>query len=182
MKAMDVVFVRMAPSYVRTTEDVIGLVDKCHGPGSAAPPQAFKFAPRTTVRMLLNSEPIAEDLGKLVLRLGAGGLMFWYHGLPKVLDFSEKMSRFEDPFGISGSVAFILIVFAETVCALLVALGLWTRAATLPLIVGMAVAAFIRHGDEPFAQKEKAVLFLLGYVVVLLAGSGRFCLDRISFR
>jgi putative oxidoreductase len=42
----------------------------------------------------------------------------------------------------------------------------------------MAVAAFIAHGDDPFAQKEKALLFLAIYLVLLLVGSGKFSADK----
>ena len=100
--------------------------------------------------MLVNSEPISEDLGYLVLRLGAGGTMFWQHGWPKLVNFTDKMDHFADPIGLGSTISLSLVVLAEFVCALLVALGLWTRFTTIPLIIAMAVAAFIAHGGDPF--------------------------------
>ena len=136
----------------------------------------FNFAP-----MLLNSEPLAADLGLLVLRLYAGITMLWQHGWPKLTGFSERMDHFGDPIGLGSTVSLGLITFAETACAVLVALGLWTRVSTLPLIIGMAVAAFMSNGDGPFGQQELPVFYLVAFLAILLAGSGRFSLDRLKF-
>ena len=131
--------------------------------------------------MLLNSEPISEDFGYLLLRLGFGGTMFWQHGWPKLIHFTEKMDSFADPFGMGPMFSLALIVLAEVVCAALVTLGMWTRVACIPLIIGMAVIVFMVHGDQAFAKKEMAMLYLVGFVVILFTGSGRFAINRLSF-
>lgn len=132
--------------------------------------------------MLLNSEPVSLDLGLLTLRVGAGGMMIWQHGWPKLLGFTEMMDKFGDPIGLGPVISLGLIVFAETVCALLVALGLWTRLSTVPPILGMAVAAFVANGDKPFAKQELAVCYLVAFLAIFFAGSGRFSLDRLNFK
>lgn len=131
--------------------------------------------------MLLNSEPISEDFGYLVLRLGFGGTMVWQHGWPKLMAFGEKMDSFADPFGMGPMFSLMLIVLAEVFCAALVTLGMWTRVASIPLIIAMTVAVFMVHGDDVFAKKELALLYLIGYVVILFTGSGRFAINRLSF-
>ncbi len=131
--------------------------------------------------MLLNSEPIAEEFGYLMLRVSAGGTMFWQHGWPKLMHFSERMDSFADPFGLGSALSLVLIVFAEVVCAALVVLGFWTRAALIPLIIGMAVIAFMVKGDADFREKELALVYLFAFVTLLFTGSGRFAIDRISF-
>jgi putative oxidoreductase len=67
-------------------------------------------------------------------------------------------------------------------CSALVVLGLWTRLAVIPLIIGMAVIVFMVKGDASFGEKELAVVYLITFVTVLFTGSGRFAVDRISFR
>ena len=121
--------------------------------------------------MLFNSEPISEDFGQLALRLGFGGTMFWQHGWPKLMQFSERMDDFADPLGVGPFLSLAMIVLAEVVCAALITLGMWTRAACVPLIIAMAVAVFIVHGDDPFGNKELAMLYLIGYVIILFNGS-----------
>lgn len=132
--------------------------------------------------MVLNSEPVALDFGLLTLRVAAGGTMIWQHGWIKVTNFSELLDKFGDPIGVGPAISLGLIVFAETVCAALVALGLWTRLSTLPLIIGMAVAAFVANADQPFAKQELPVLYMAAFITIFFAGSGRFSVDRLNFR
>ena len=132
--------------------------------------------------MLFNSDPINEDVGYLFLRLGAGGAMIYQHGWPKLIGFADKMDTFSDPFGISPAMSLALITFAEFFCAALVVLGMWTRFATIPLIIGMAVAAFVVHGDDPFKQKEMSLIYLVAFLAIFFFGSGRYAVNRISFR
>lgn len=132
--------------------------------------------------MLFNSEAINEDLGYLFLRVSAGGTMIWQHGWPKLVNFGERMDSFADPFGLGSTVSLLLIVFAEVVCAALVVLGLWTRAAVIPLIIGMAVIVFMVKGDAPFGEQELAFVYLFAFLSILFTGGGRYAVDRISFR
>lgn len=132
--------------------------------------------------MLLNSEPLSEDLGYLVLRLGFGGTMLWQHGWPKLMHFTERMDSFADPFGISSPVSMVLIVIAEVLCSALVVLGLWTRIACIPLIIAMGVIIFMIDRGQPLGESELALVYLVAFVVLLLTGSGRFAIDRISFK
>lgn len=132
--------------------------------------------------MLLNSQPISEDLGTLFLRVSAGGTMFWQHGWPKLMSFSERAEGFADPFGLGGTFSLVLIIIAEVVCSALVVLGLWTRITLVPLILGMAVISFMVKGDAAFPEKELALVYLFAFVALLFTGSGRFSVDRISFK
>ncbi len=116
------------------------------------------------------------NLGLLLLRLSAGGFMLT-HGYPKLQRLVAGEMRFGDPLGLGPEVSLVLAVFAEFFCAVLVMLGLGTRWATIPLIVTMAVAAFIAHGADPFGRKELALLYLVSFVLLLLTGGGKFSLD-----
>lgn len=131
--------------------------------------------------MLVNSEPVSEDFGYLVLRLGAGGTMFWQHGWPKLMAFSDKVDSFADPFGLGSAFSLVLLLLAEVLCSALVVLGLWTRLAVIPLIIAMTVVVFMVKGDAEFAEKELAAVYLMSFVVLLFTGSGRFSIDKISF-
>lgn len=131
--------------------------------------------------MLINSEPLSEDFGYLVIRVGFGGTMFWQHGWPKLMAFSERVDSFADPFGLGPAFSLILILIAEVLCSVLVVLGLWTRMALIPLIIAMAVVVFMVSGDAAFAEKELAAVYLMAFVGLLFTGSGRFAIDRISF-
>jgi putative oxidoreductase len=69
-------------------------------------------------------------------------------------------------------------VFAEVVCAFFITIGLFSRAAAIPLIFTMAVAAFLVHGSDPFSGKELALSYLAAYAAILVAGPGKFSIDQ----
>jgi putative oxidoreductase len=73
----------------------------------------------------------------------------------------------------------VLVVFAEFFCSILIALGLGTRLASLPLMFTMFVAAFVAHADDPFRQKEMAILYFLFYLAFLVLGSRKYSLDYL---
>ena len=128
---------------------------------------------------LTSSEPLAEDLGKLLLRVVPGGIMLLDHGWPKLANFGERLETFADPIGLGPALSLTLIVFAEVVCALLVMLGVWTRLSTIPLVIGMAVIAFVTHGDDLLGKGESGLIYLIVFIGILLVGGGRFSLDRM---
>jgi putative oxidoreductase len=117
------------------------------------------------------------DVGLLVLRVGIGCLMLFGHGLGKLQGFDQMRQQFADPFGLGMTVSLVLAIAAEVGCSALLIPGLFTRLATLPLIVTMLVAIFHVHGEHPWVDKERAVLYLLIYVTLALTGPGRMSLD-----
>ena len=118
------------------------------------------------------------DFSLLLMRLVFGGFMLINHGWGKFLRFFEEGPlRFGDPIGLGKELSLALAVFAEVGCAFLIAIGLFTRLSTIPAIITMLVAAFVAHWADPFGDKEHALLFLTGYVVILLLGPGRYSVD-----
>ena len=105
------------------------------------------------------------------------------HGLPKLMRFfSEEPLTFGNPIGIGMVPSLVLVVFAEVFCSIFISLGLFTRPASLVLIINMAVAAFIAHAGGGFGDRELAVLYLLIYLLLFATGGGRYSLDRLVKR
>lgn len=117
------------------------------------------------------------DVGLLVLRLGAGALLFGAHGWSKITHFSERVAQFADPIHLGGPASFTLVVFAEAICTALVALGLLTRWAVIPIVIFFLVAVFIQHADDPWNRKELPLLFMIAFLPLLFTGPGRFSVD-----
>lgn len=120
----------------------------------------------------------ARDLGLLVLRVGVGCSLAVAHGHGKLMRLLAGNYTFPDPIGLGSATSLGLASFAEFVCAIAVVVGLATRWACVPIMILFVVAFFVVHGDDPFADKEKALVFLTAFVAVFLAGPGRFSLDR----
>ena len=100
------------------------------------------------------------------------------HGLPK---FFKLMAggeiRFGDPLGFGAVPSLVLAVFAEVVCSTFILIGLGTRLATIPLMITMAVAAFVVHHDDPFGRKELPLLYLFSFITLCVLGSGKYSVD-----
>lgn len=120
-----------------------------------------------------------HDTALLFSRLLFGATMLIAHGLPKLMSFSQRMNTFPDPLGVGNSLSLGLTIFAEVLCAGLLALGLFTRWVSGPLAVTMAVAAFIVHAGDPWHKKELAFVYMVGYIICGLLGSGRLSLDFV---
>ncbi len=118
------------------------------------------------------------DLALLLLRLAFGGLMAVNHGWGKTKKVLDGDWRFADPLGLGVELSLSLAAGAELICAALVAAGLFTRLASLPLLFTMGVAAFVVHGPDPFRKKEMALLYLVAYAAIFLLGPGRLSLQR----
>jgi len=122
------------------------------------------------------------DAGLLVLRLFAGLAMAFAHGLGKL----PPSPGFVNTVGNLGFPAPELFAWsagvAEFAGGLLLAIGLLTRPASLAIALTMAVAAFGQHAADPFAGKEKALLFMFVALMFLLTGPGRFSVDALLGR
>lgn len=119
------------------------------------------------------------SLGLLILRLGPAALLFYGHGLGKIQRFGDRLHRFSDPIGLGPEVSFVLVVFAEVVCAALLALGLWTRYAAVPVVIFALVAVFFQHWGDPFPKKELPLLYGFCALTLALTGPGTFSLDAL---
>ena len=119
-----------------------------------------------------------KDIGLLTLRVGAS-IMLMTHGIPKFLKLiAGGEIEFGDPIGIGPWASLFLAVIGEFVCPILIIIGYKTRWAVIPPAIVMLVAVLRIHTDDPFSVKEKALLFLLIFVFILLAGPGKYSLDR----
>ncbi len=119
-----------------------------------------------------------SDIALLLLRITFGGAMIYGHGYGKLMRFfGEDPIKFADPFGIGIIPSLSLATFAEFFCAILIIFGAFTRWATVPLIITMAVALFYVHIADPFGRQEKALLYLVAYVSILLTGPGAYSID-----
>lgn len=136
---------------------------------------------------------LGNSTGLLILRLGIGAYMLT-HGWGKLqMLLGGQYDKFPDPIGFGAAVSLVLIVLAEFVCAILVMAGFATRLATIPVVIGMAVAALWAHGSDPWTaaeaaainspkSKEPAILFLICFLALLFTGPGKFSIDGLFWR
>ena len=121
----------------------------------------------------------AADLGLLLFRVFVGLALAFGHGLGKLPPKPGFIAGVVE-MGFPAPMVFAWAAgMSEFVGGLLIAAGLMTRPAALFAGITMFVAAFIRQAGDPFADIEKALLFLAAMVLFMLAGAGRFSLDAL---
>lgn len=120
---------------------------------------------------------LSKDIGLAILRI-APSVMMLFHGIPKLQKIISGNLEFGDPLGIGNAPSLFLAVIGEVICPLLIIIGFKTRWVAVPTAITMAVAAFVVHGGDDFATKEKALLYLVFFVAIIVLGPGKFSVDR----
>lgn len=125
------------------------------------------------------------DLGKLLLRLTLGGLLL-FHGEFKLVHGVGWIAQLLHQHGLPGFLAWGAWT-GEIIAPLMLIVGLMTRPAAFIVAVNMVVATLLvktgalwhRTGVGAWSLETEA-LFLLGALVIMLLGAGRFTLIRDS--
>ncbi len=120
--------------------------------------------------------PYLKDFALAFLRI-ITGLMMITHGWSNISNFNTNLGKFSDPIGFGSATSMQMAIFAEFFCAIFLVLGFMTRISLIPLIITMAVAGFMVHGEDPFNVQEKAFLFLIIFVTLFLLGPGKYSVD-----
>ena len=117
------------------------------------------------------------NLALAILRIGTSAVLLT-HGIPKIQILFADTISFPDPLGIGALFSLILVLLAEVVASVLIIIGYRTKIAALFPIIMMTVALLMVHFNDPFNRKEKAVFYLLAFVVIFLAGPGKYSIDK----
>ncbi|MFL2610613.1 MAG: DoxX family protein [Flavobacteriaceae bacterium] len=119
-----------------------------------------------------------NNIALLILRVVFAGSMLYGHGLSKLNRLIEGDLSFANPIGIGEAPTLVLAVFSEFLAPLFILVGYKTKVFSFFPAATMFVAAFIVHLSDPFARKEKAILFLIGFIVIMMMGPGKYSIDR----
>ena len=126
-----------------------------------------------------------NSLGLLLLRIIGGLMMVYNHGWRKITADPEKWNRLghalTDFIGLEFLSIFFgfMAAFSESVCALLIIIGLFTRPASILLFFTMFVASMNHIMDSE--MPELAIMYCLLSLVLIVSGPGNFSLDHKYF-
>ncbi len=120
------------------------------------------------------------DTALLVVRVWLGLGLFFAHGLGKLQHFSQMSAHFPDPLHIGALPSLLFAVLSDSICSLLVAIGFATRLAALIIVIDTAVAfVFVHHlAMSGPGSGELAWVYMGGMFALVIAGAGRFSIDR----
>jgi putative oxidoreductase len=125
-----------------------------------------------------NYTDFSFNVAMLLLRLGMGVLMI-PHGYDKLVHFAQYKKDFMNFVGLGSTISLALVVFAEFFCAIFLVMGLFTRLMAAILLIEMFVVVFKAHQGHVFGDGEHGMLFLTGYIAIILLGAGKVSLDGI---
>lgn len=120
---------------------------------------------------------LLKNFGLAVLRI-LPSIMMLTHGIPKLQKLIRGDFEFGDPIDIGAAPSLFLAVIGEVICPILLIFGFKTRWAAVPSAMTMLVAVVFVHSDDPFGTKEKALLYLVIFVVIIFLGPGKYSIDR----
>ena len=129
--------------------------------------------------LTLSFIPVNIDAALVLLRIWLGLGVFLRHGIEKITGFSKMTGHFPDPIGIGPTASLSFALVSDAICSILVILGLATRLSASIIIINLFVAfgfLFKFSIDKP--HSELAFVYLGGFIVILLAGAGKYSLDN----
>ena len=104
----------------------------------------------------------------LFLRLTFGGIMLFNYGLPKLLNFSQKICVFSDYSQIDQQGTMSLAIFIEVFCISFLMIGLFVRLISIILIVNIVIT-LITHNI--IFKQEAYLMFLFGFITIYILKS-----------
>ncbi len=126
-------------------------------------------------------EPRASA-GVAAVRVYVGAAILAAHALPKLGEMLSGHGHFPELVASMGFPVPNLFAWAATLAqvagALLLMLGLGTRVAALMVVSTLGVGIVGVHWGDPFPVVEAGVAYIVVLLALLLAGGGRYSLDR----
>lgn len=123
--------------------------------------------------------PVNSDIAWLLLRVWLGLSLFIMHGIEKIAGFSTMQGHFPDPIHIGRTPGLIFALLSDSICSLLVILGLFTRIASGIIVLNLLVVFIFLHGfsfDKEHAQL--VYVYLGGYLAIFISGGGKYSIGK----
>ena len=135
--------------------------------------------------LYLNTNSTYHSYGLLLLRIIGGSMMVYNHGWGKITAGPEKWNRLGHAltdiigFEFLSTLFGFMAAFSESVCALLIVIGLFTIPASILLSFTMFVAIMNHIIDNE--MPELAIMYCLLSLVLIVSGPGNYSLDQKWF-
>ncbi|WP_298545804.1 DoxX family protein [uncultured Aquimarina sp.] len=133
------------------------------------------------IKAILNTSISQATLDWVLLgyRIAISLSILSIHGAKKIIHFEEEIIHIPDPFHMGGYVATIIAIFANVVCAIFIAMGLFTRFFALGALSIPLIGLLVVHINDPWAIKDVPLMYSIAFLIILILGPGRHSLDRI---
>ena len=127
--------------------------------------------------------PTHPNFARLCLRVVCFLTLFLKHGTEKIFTFGAMSAHFADPLHIGSVTSLTIAMIGDSICSLLIIIGLATRWAALISFLNIFVAwAFVHHfallgkGND---HGELIVLYLGACLMLFFGGAGKYSVDAL---
>ncbi len=120
----------------------------------------------------------AADWTSLLLRFVFGTIMI-PHGWAKIVNFDKISPEFVSFLGMSPSISLSLAIFAEFGCSILLIIGLFTRLATIPLIITAYVIMSTVNNFDVIGNNDINLAIMGAFIAILILGPGKHSFDNM---
>ena len=134
---------------------------------------------------LFNASSFFSSKSYLVLRLGTGFFMCYFHGWSKILSDSDRwyrmgatLTEFIGNDALSIPLGF-MAAFAESIGSLFIVIGFTTRPMAFLLFFTMLVASSKKLLQAGIGGSELPMLYLILSLFILFNGPGKYSLDNL---
>ena len=133
-----------------------------------------------------SSTNLSQNGGILLLRISSGLLLLMNHGWDKIVAGPDKWTGLGRtglmPLGIESFHTFFgfMAAFSESICAVLVIIGLLTRPASVLITITMFVGANF-HIVLDRGSPEMALLYGVIFLSIGVLNPGKYSLDHLIF-
>ena len=140
--------------------------------------------------------PLNADLGLCAFRAVLAGLVLRFHGWGKLAGWKDEslhlpnlfalegvkkeLHTFPNYIGIGSELSYLLVTWFETFGSMMIIVGLCTRLNALGMAITLLIAwAFHHHFHLSGPNSgEVALAYAFGFLLLFLAGAGRYSIDR----
>ena len=106
------------------------------------------------------------------------GILFFTHGLDKMVNFNTLVQSYPSAFGFGSYMTLMVSIFCEFCYSLFLISGLLVRLMTIPMIIAMGVAFFDVH-DAMMPEGELALIYFIIFIILFLTGPGMYSIDYL---
>lgn len=149
--------------------------------------QTLRKIMNNLIKKLTEDCPKCRNIGFLFLRIGMGLSLIINHGWDKIHGGVDRWAGIGETgmnhLGIEFMHTFFgfMAAFSESICAILVVIGLMTRPASFLIAVTMAVGVNF-HISSGKGSPELALVYLFGMLALTIGGAGSYSLDSVLFK
>lgn len=115
--------------------------------------------------------------GLLFFRIAVSFELLIAHGLKKIGVGVAIAETVPNPFGLPEFFNQAFAIVANIIMPLFIAMGLFTKVATLPILAITLTGYFVVHFNDPIAVKDVPFMYSVCFLFITIVGPGKYSLD-----